>query len=171
MTARPAGAEPRRSVVGSAIWRSTWLNTLGRFAALLVVFVFFALLVEEGKFYTLRNLENILRQSSVYATAALGMTRVTSHASPCDDMHRPAASRPPSVSGTNEPKGISQTCPGLRQSATNPTESGADFHWPPESSARRPTIPRVVRNCPIDGSARGKASFRPSGPSLSCSAR
>jgi len=59
-----------------AIWQSGWFNTLSRFAALVGVFLFFALLVEDGKFYTLRNLENILRQSSVYATAALGMTLV-----------------------------------------------------------------------------------------------
>ena len=38
--------------------------------------MFFALLVEDGKFYTLRNLENILRQSCVYATAGLGMTMI-----------------------------------------------------------------------------------------------
>ena len=54
---------------------SRWFNTLGRFLALFAVFMFFAVMVEEGKFYTPRNLENILRQSSVYATAALGMTR------------------------------------------------------------------------------------------------
>ena len=34
------------------------------------------MLVEDGKFYTPRNLENILRQSAVYATAGLGMTLV-----------------------------------------------------------------------------------------------
>ena len=34
------------------------------------------MLVEDGKFYTLRNIENIARQSAVYATAALGMTIV-----------------------------------------------------------------------------------------------
>ncbi len=53
-----------------------WLNTFSRFIALIVVFGFFAVLVEDGKFYTLRNLENILRQSAVYATAGLGMTLV-----------------------------------------------------------------------------------------------
>jgi ribose/xylose/arabinose/galactoside ABC-type transport system permease subunit len=52
------------------------VDILGRFLALVVVFVFFAVLVEGGKFYTLRNLENILRQSAVYATAGLGMTLV-----------------------------------------------------------------------------------------------
>ena len=58
------------------IWQSAWFNTAGRFLALAVVFLFFAVLVEDGKFYSLRNLENILRQSAVYATAALGMTMV-----------------------------------------------------------------------------------------------
>ena len=60
----------------SSIWDSAWLNMLGRFSALAVVFGFFAISVEEGKFYTTRNLENIARQSAVYATAALGMTLV-----------------------------------------------------------------------------------------------
>lgn len=60
----------------SSVWQSSWVNLAGRFVALLVVFAFFALLVENGKFYTLRNLENILRQSAVYATAGLGMTMV-----------------------------------------------------------------------------------------------
>ena len=59
-----------------SIRQSGWFNTLGRFFALMLVFLFFAVMVEEGKFYTLRNLENILRQSAVYATAALGMTMV-----------------------------------------------------------------------------------------------
>src|SRR6185295_3257614 len=53
-----------------------WGNTLGRFIALIVVFAFFAIAVEGGKFYTGRNLESILRQSCVYATAGLGMTMV-----------------------------------------------------------------------------------------------
>jgi ribose transport system permease protein/erythritol transport system permease protein len=52
------------------------MDLLGRFAALVLVFAFFAVLVEGGKFYTLRNLENILRQSAVYATAGLGVTLV-----------------------------------------------------------------------------------------------
>ncbi|MCF7854365.1 MAG: ABC transporter permease [Candidatus Pacebacteria bacterium] len=52
------------------------MNTLGRFLALLLVFAFFAVLVDGGKFYTVRNLENIIRQSAVYATAGLGMTMV-----------------------------------------------------------------------------------------------
>ena len=46
------------------------MNTLGRFLALVVVFAFFAIMVEDGTFYTPRNLENIARQSAVYATAA-----------------------------------------------------------------------------------------------------
>jgi ribose transport system permease protein/erythritol transport system permease protein len=59
-----------------SIWHSDWFNTLARFIALGLVFTFFAFLVEDGRFYTPRNLENIARQSGVYATAALGMTIV-----------------------------------------------------------------------------------------------
>ena len=55
---------------------SGWGNILGRFLALIVVFAFFAIMVDGGKFYTLRNLENILRQSAVYGTAGLGMTMI-----------------------------------------------------------------------------------------------
>ncbi len=61
---------------GKSIWQSAALHTWGRFLTLLLVFLFFAVLVEEGKFYTVRNLENIFRQSAVYATGALGMTIV-----------------------------------------------------------------------------------------------
>lgn len=57
-------------------WMGSWGNILGRFAALVAVFVFFAVLVEDGRFYTPRNLENILRQSAVYGTAGIGMTLV-----------------------------------------------------------------------------------------------
>jgi len=53
-----------------------WTDIAGRFFALLLVFAFFSFMVPEGKFYTLRNLENILRQSAVYGTAGLGMTLV-----------------------------------------------------------------------------------------------
>ena len=55
---------------------SGWGNILGRFFALIIVFAFFAIMVDGGKFYTLRNLENILRQSAVYGTAGLGMTLI-----------------------------------------------------------------------------------------------
>ena len=57
---------------------SGWGNILGRFLALIIVFAFFALYVhyKGGNFCSLRNLENILRQSCVYATAGLGMTMV-----------------------------------------------------------------------------------------------
>jgi erythritol transport system permease protein len=58
------------------LWQTAWFNTLGRFFALLAVFVFFAVLVPDGKFYSPRNLENITRQSAVYAIAAIGMTLV-----------------------------------------------------------------------------------------------
>lgn len=60
----------------SPLLSSKWANLLGRFLALILVFAFFAVMVQDGKFYTLRNLENILRQSCVYATAGLGMTMV-----------------------------------------------------------------------------------------------
>ena len=60
----------------NSIGSKTWINIAARFLALIIVFMFFAIFVEDGKFYTLRNLENIVRQSSVYATAALGMTFV-----------------------------------------------------------------------------------------------
>lgn len=60
----------------AAFFRGLGGNLLGRFLALVLVFAFFAVMVNEGKFYTLRNLENILRQSCVYATAGLGMTMV-----------------------------------------------------------------------------------------------
>jgi erythritol transport system permease protein len=60
----------------ASIWQTGWFNSIGRFIVLLIIFAFFALSVEGGKFYTPRNLESILRQSAVYATAALGMTLV-----------------------------------------------------------------------------------------------
>lgn len=63
-----------------ASWRTFFQSgpgvLIGRLIVLLIVFLFFAVLVEDGKFYTLRNLESILRQSAVYATAGLGMTLV-----------------------------------------------------------------------------------------------
>ena len=61
---------------GKFSFATGWGNILGRFLALIVVFAYFAVEVDDGKFYTLRNLENILRQSAVYATAGLGMTMV-----------------------------------------------------------------------------------------------
>lgn len=53
-----------------------WMNTLARFLALAMVFGFFAASIDEGRFYTSRNLENIGRQSAVYSIAALGATFV-----------------------------------------------------------------------------------------------
>lgn len=57
---------------------SGWGNILGRFLALVIVFTFFAIYVhyKGGSFCSARNLENILRQSCVYATAGLGMTMI-----------------------------------------------------------------------------------------------
>ncbi|MHC4180343.1 MAG: ABC transporter permease subunit, partial [Planctomycetota bacterium] len=49
---------------------------LSRPLALVIVFLFFLTFVPDGVFAKSRNLENILRQSAVYATAALGMTMV-----------------------------------------------------------------------------------------------
>jgi erythritol transport system permease protein len=69
-SARPGPGKPLLS------FASGWGNILGRFLALIIVFTFFAVLVEDGRFYTVRNLENILRQSCVYATAGLGLTMV-----------------------------------------------------------------------------------------------
>lgn len=60
----------------SSLSSKAWVNIAARFLALIIVFMFFAIFVEDGKFYTLRNLESIVRQSSVYAIAALGMTFV-----------------------------------------------------------------------------------------------
>ncbi|MGA0332734.1 MAG: ABC transporter permease [Kiritimatiellia bacterium] len=59
-----------------SLLQSPGFNTFSRFLALLAVFGFFAILVADGRFYSPRNLENILRQSAVYATAGLGMTLV-----------------------------------------------------------------------------------------------
>ncbi len=52
------------------------MNLLGRFLIFILIYGFFAVAVERGKFLELRNQESILRQSAVYATAALGMTMV-----------------------------------------------------------------------------------------------
>jgi ribose transport system permease protein/erythritol transport system permease protein len=57
-------------------WKTRWITSLARFVAILVVFSFFALAVEGGRFYSPRNLESIARQSAVYATAAIGMTLI-----------------------------------------------------------------------------------------------
>ena len=76
MTETFSAAKPSETGRKTPIWQSDWFNTLGRFLALVLVFLFFAVVVKEGKFCTLRNLENILLQSAVYATAALGMTMI-----------------------------------------------------------------------------------------------
>lgn len=72
-TKPPAGAGVRS---WRALFQGSTGNLFGRFLALIAVFVFFAVLVDGGNFYTVRNLEGILRQSAVYATAGLGMTLV-----------------------------------------------------------------------------------------------
>lgn len=76
MTTAKNSSEDVGGAEKTSVWQTPWMNTLGRFVALMVVFAFFAVMVEGGKFYTPRNLENIARQSAVYATAALGMTMV-----------------------------------------------------------------------------------------------
>ena len=59
---------------GGIRW-SRWLNTFGTFLALVLVFMVFAIQVGES-WWQVRNLEYILLQSAVYATAGLGMTMV-----------------------------------------------------------------------------------------------
>jgi erythritol transport system permease protein len=76
MTKTPHNGFPAPAASERSLWQSPWVKLLGRFMALLVVFLFFSIVVKDGAFYKLRNLENILRQSAVYATAALGMTMV-----------------------------------------------------------------------------------------------
>lgn len=76
MTQLPPASPFASAIVRRAWWRSGWINILARFLALALVFVFFAMLIEDGRFYSARNLENIGRQSAVYAIAALGATFV-----------------------------------------------------------------------------------------------
>jgi erythritol transport system permease protein len=76
MTVTPASSEDRTPTAKPSIWQTPWMNTLGRFLALVIVFAFFAVMVKGGRFYTPRNLENIARQSAVYATAGIGMTMI-----------------------------------------------------------------------------------------------
>jgi erythritol transport system permease protein len=76
MTTAASNPDDPASSTKVSVWQTPWVNTLGRFVALVVVFAFFAILVQDGRFYSPRNLENIARQSAVYATAALGMTMV-----------------------------------------------------------------------------------------------
>ncbi|MCE9613579.1 MAG: ABC transporter permease [Lentisphaerae bacterium] len=68
--------DPHRPGLFTRLARSAWADILARLVALLLVFGFFAAMVDGGKFYTPRNLENLLRQSAVYGTAGLGMTLV-----------------------------------------------------------------------------------------------
>lgn len=68
-------SESPRERTRASIWQSQWFDILGRFLALILVFLFFWFSVGP-RFASERNLENIARQSAVYATAALGMTIV-----------------------------------------------------------------------------------------------
>jgi erythritol transport system permease protein len=76
MTPATPPQAPPPDTTRRAIWQAAWVNAIGRFVALAAVFLFFAVLVPEGKFFSARNLENIARQSAVYATAGIGMTLV-----------------------------------------------------------------------------------------------
>lgn len=57
-------------------FRLPGMEVLGRLIALAMVFAFFAVIVPDGSFLKSGNIEDILRQSAVYAAAALGMTMV-----------------------------------------------------------------------------------------------
>jgi ribose/xylose/arabinose/galactoside ABC-type transport system permease subunit len=56
--------------------RWAWRGDAGRLLVLAGVFLFFAVLVPEGRFFQAGNVESILVQSSVVATAAIGATLV-----------------------------------------------------------------------------------------------
>lgn len=63
----------------SLVRRDPWLRVLHgstRIAALVAVFAFFLFIVPEWRFLQSRNIENILVQSTVVATAAIGATLV-----------------------------------------------------------------------------------------------
>ena len=72
-------AAPAQALPVALARRDPWLAALRasmRIAALVAVFALFALLVPEGRFLQTRNIENILVQSTVVATAAIGATLV-----------------------------------------------------------------------------------------------
>jgi len=52
------------------------LQILGPLIGLLLVFALFAVLVPDGRFYAGDNIEKMIRQSTIVATAALGMTLI-----------------------------------------------------------------------------------------------
>ncbi|MGD9633770.1 MAG: ABC transporter permease [Pirellulales bacterium] len=76
MTTAKSNLAQSDSTATTSVWQAPWALALGRFVALIAVFLFFAVIIKDGRFYSSRNLENILRQSAVYATAGLGMTFV-----------------------------------------------------------------------------------------------
>lgn len=74
--------EPTRNLADYAppplAWRSRlaqWLNLLGTLLALLVIFGLFCLLTP-NTFPTLRNVENIARQTAIVGVASMGMTLI-----------------------------------------------------------------------------------------------
>lgn len=76
-SAAPTPSQPESSPALAGSWRRmAGGGILGRLLALALIFAFFALAVRGGSFYQPRNLESLLRQSAVYATAALGMTMI-----------------------------------------------------------------------------------------------
>ena len=90
-------------------------------------------------------------------SAAAGITRVTSQASPSAEMQRPAASSPRTPCGISVPSGISQAGPGLRQSPDQPDRIRQSARQiGPSTSVARPIMRRVVRNCACDGSVSGE---------------
>jgi len=70
--------EPQTEPVaaGRPFWHSPWVKPLARLLALAVVFSYFAVTVKEWRFIEKRNLENVMVQSTVVATAAIGATLV-----------------------------------------------------------------------------------------------
>lgn len=69
--------QPPGAIASSLGWQNILnLQMLGRVLALVLIFTFFSFAVKGGSFYQPRNLESLLRQSAVYATAGLGMTMI-----------------------------------------------------------------------------------------------
>lgn len=76
MTPTNASLSTKNKTDRPDIWRAGWFNAMTRFLVLTIIFLVFVFLVEDFAFIKARNLENILRQSAVYMTAALGATMI-----------------------------------------------------------------------------------------------